>query len=90
MGELPSILRMQLEKNFILKKAKKMNPTVNVFEKIEKKVGKSGVDLLKKMLELNPLERITASEAKKHEYFQILKDLSNENLKKVSNWITEI
>lgn len=67
-----------------------MNPTVNVFEKIEKKVGKSGVDLLKKMLELNPLERITASEAKKHEYFQILKDLSNENLKKVSNWITEI
>ena len=81
---------MQLEKNFILKKAKKMNPTVNVFEKIEKKVGKSGVDLLKKMLELNPLERITASEAKKHEYFQILKDLSNENLKKVSNWITEI
>ena len=40
---------MQLEKNFILKKAKKMNPTVNVFEKIEKKVGKSTVIFLLSM-----------------------------------------
>ena len=90
MGELPSILQMQLEKNFILKRARRMKASTNIFSKIEKKIGKDGVDLLKRMLELNPLERITAAEAKKHEYFQILKDLSNENLKKVSNWITEI
>ena len=70
---------MRLDKNFIIKKTQKIEKKIDAFEKIEQKIGKLGLDLVKKMLELNPLKRITASEAKKHDYFKILKDLTSEN-----------
>lgn len=36
-------------------------------------IGKEGMDLMKKMLKMDPNERITAAEALKHPYFNKLK-----------------
>ena len=54
---------MQLDKNIILRKINKIkvNNNTNTFYEMEKKIGIEGVDLIKKMLDLNPMKRITAS-----------------------------
>ena len=71
---------MQLDKNLILRKINQIkvnSSNLNVFSEIERKIGSEGVDLIKKMLELNPIKRITASEAKRHDFFRILKNLGS-------------
>lgn len=75
LGDLPDYLQTcfqenKLYKNISLPKVGKIEPN---FNRYKSKLGEKGVDLLKKILVLDPSKRITASEALNHSYFDIVR-----------------
>ena len=46
---------------------------IELFNSYRSKISEKGVDLLSKLLVLDPSKRITASEALKHPYFDIVR-----------------
>lgn len=46
---------------------------IELFNSYKSKISEKGVDLLSKLLVLDPSKRITASEALKHPYFDIVR-----------------
>ena len=71
LGPLPDSLKIVLQKNKHLRGFiyPRIEEGPNILQKYASKITEQGVDLLKKMLNLDPAKRITASQALKHPYF---------------------
>jgi cyclin-dependent kinase-like len=59
------------------------------FDQLKPKLTENGVDLLRHMLKLDPTQRITASEALRHPYFDIIKSTKHRPQETEDNWFTK-